>query len=121
MAVNRALQAFMWRRRFRRCKPAPSCARLITRKRRAKMPPHKTFRRIGLSPASARHKRDTMAVMLSRREWLTGAAATTAIAQTGPGGARPPNVVLFLADDLGCHDLGCWGASELKTPTLDPL
>jgi arylsulfatase A-like enzyme len=29
--------------------------------------------------------------------------------------------VLFLADDLGCHDLGCWGASDLKTPNIDAI
>lgn len=34
---------------------------------------------------------------------------------------RRPNVVIFLADDLGCHDLGCWGASDLKTPNIDSL
>ena len=37
-----------------------------------------------------------------------------------PRPARP-NVVLFLADDLGCHDVGAWGATDLKTPNLDAL
>jgi arylsulfatase A-like enzyme len=32
-----------------------------------------------------------------------------------------PNVILFLADDLGCHDVGAWGATDLKTPNLDAL
>ncbi len=62
-----------------------------------------------------------MADMLSRREWMAGAAAATAAAQTRGAGARKPNVVLFLADDLGCHDLGCWGATDLKTPNIDAL
>jgi len=56
--------------------------------------------------------------MLSRRAFVGGAAAGLA-AQTRSG--RRPNVVVFLADDLGCHDLGCWGAEDLKTPNIDAL
>lgn len=55
--------------------------------------------------------------MLSRRELLAGAAAGAALAQNG----RRPNVVIFLADDLGCHDLGCWGADDLRTPHIDSI
>ncbi|WP_145051183.1 sulfatase family protein [Lignipirellula cremea] len=32
-----------------------------------------------------------------------------------------PNVVLLFADDLGYGDLGCYGATRLKTPNLDRL
>src|SRR5216117_2177204 len=34
--------------------------------------------------------------------------------------ARRPNVVVFLADDLGYSDLGCYGG-DIQTPNLDAL
>ncbi|MEN8772278.1 MAG: arylsulfatase [Akkermansiaceae bacterium] len=32
-----------------------------------------------------------------------------------------PNVVLIFADDLGYGDLGCYGATKIKTPNIDKL
>src|SRR5690242_5627980 len=55
--------------------------------------------------------------MLTRRELL----ASTPAAMAAAAGRRPPNVIIILADDLGCHDLGCWGAADLKTPNIDGL
>jgi arylsulfatase A-like enzyme len=57
--------------------------------------------------------------MFSRREFLSSTAAASALAQTRS--ARKPNFVIFLADDLGCHDIGAWGSSDLKTPHIDAL
>ena len=37
------------------------------------------------------------------------------------GAEQPPNVVLIFADDLGYGDLGCYGATKLKTPNIDQL
>lgn len=34
---------------------------------------------------------------------------------------RKPNVVFILADDLGGHDIGCYGSTFHKTPHLDAL
>ena len=36
-------------------------------------------------------------------------------------GAAPPNIVFFLADDLGQRDLGCYGSTFYETPNLDRM
>ncbi len=35
--------------------------------------------------------------------------------------ARPPNIVILYADDIGWGDLGCYGAKVIPTPNLDRL
>lgn len=35
--------------------------------------------------------------------------------------AVPPNVIFIFADDLGYGDLGCYGATKVKTPNIDRL
>ena len=33
----------------------------------------------------------------------------------------PPNIVIFLADDLGIGEVGAWGQREIATPNIDRL
>src|SRR5688572_6325242 len=35
--------------------------------------------------------------------------------------AAPPNVVLIVADDLGAHELGCYGQKLIRTPSVDRM
>ncbi|MCC6590631.1 MAG: sulfatase-like hydrolase/transferase [Bryobacterales bacterium] len=52
-----------------------------------------------------------------RREFLQAAAGAAAAA---PRGAKRPNVMIILADDMGFSDAGCYGG-EIDTPNLDSL
>src|SRR2546425_12910705 len=54
---------------------------------------------------------------ISRREFIAAAAAPAFL----PAAATHPNFIVIVADDLGCHDLGCLGAADLKTPHIDAL
>jgi len=36
-------------------------------------------------------------------------------------GAEKPNILFILADDMGYGDLGCYGATQMKTPNIDKL
>lgn len=49
------------------------------------------------------------------------ALALTACATAPEPADRPPNIVIFYADDLGYGDLGSYGAKGLPTPNVDRL
>lgn len=40
---------------------------------------------------------------------------------SGLEGAESPNLVIIFADDLGYGDVGCYGATKVKTPHIDRL
>ena len=52
---------------------------------------------------------------------LTRRAALSMPLALGAQAVQKPNFVLILLDDLGCTDLGCYGARDLKTPHIDAL
>lgn len=56
--------------------------------------------------------------------WAAGRTATAparAAQASAPAAARLPNIVFILADDIGYGDLGCYGATKVKTPNCDRL
>ena len=48
-------------------------------------------------------------------------ASASAASAAAPSSPRRPNIVFFLADDLGYGDLGCYGQTKIRTPNLDRL
>ncbi|MEM6602119.1 MAG: sulfatase-like hydrolase/transferase [Verrucomicrobiota bacterium] len=59
--------------------------------------------------------------MAASRLLLVGIAACLSLTSLSPGSDRPPNIILFFADDLGFGDLGCYGHPYAITPALDQL
>lgn len=54
---------------------------------------------------------------LNRRSFLGLCGASSLIAAA----TERPNIVLIYADDIGYGDLGCYGATSVKTPNLDRM
>ncbi len=50
-----------------------------------------------------------------------GAFRTAPASHRPLDGEHPPNIVLIVADDLGFHELGCYGQEKIRTPGLDRL
>lgn len=63
--------------------------------------------------------------LMPRRQFLTAAAASLAAsclpAQDRGGPARRPNIVLIVSDDHGYGDAGCYGKTNVDTPTVDAI
>ena len=54
---------------------------------------------------------------MNRRSFLFALGAQALAAQT----PRQPNIVWFMADDLGWGDVGCYGQKSIRTPNIDRL
>ena len=52
---------------------------------------------------------------------LVGVDASSRQPRSVPASDPRPNVVLIMSDDLGYADLGSYGATDIKTPSLDRL
>jgi arylsulfatase A-like enzyme len=59
-----------------------------------------------------------MPELWNRRELLSALGGAAALPGQTP---RPPNVLILYTDDQGSGDLGCYGATDVKTPHLDAL
>lgn len=55
----------------------------------------------------------------SQEATVSGATVLSSTA-TASSAARP-NIIFILVDDQGYYDLGCYGASEVKTPRIDAM
>ncbi|HUE14139.1 MAG TPA: sulfatase-like hydrolase/transferase, partial [Planctomycetaceae bacterium] len=55
------------------------------------------------------------------RPWLITAVLAIGFGVPCSASSERPNVVVILADDLGYGDLGCYGATKVKTPNVDRL
>ncbi len=64
---------------------------------------------------------------LNRRQFMTSTVAG-AVAMSLPLRAtakeaadRKPNIIFIMVDDMGYHDLGCFGSKTIKTPRIDRM
>ncbi len=55
------------------------------------------------------------------RPLVLAALALLVVGRTSVAEKSKPNIVVFLADDLGWPDLGCYGSTFYETPNLDRL
>ena len=58
---------------------------------------------------------------MTRRTFVGAGAGAILAAAHGQEKPRPPSFVFILADDLGYGDVGCFGASGIRTPNLDRM
>ncbi len=62
--------------------------------------------------------------IVTRRSLLCGSVAGMALLAADAGAQqtkRPPNIVFFLADDMGFADVACYGRPDLHTPNIDRI
>ncbi len=63
--------------------------------------------------------------MTSRRNFIKKAGILSAAMALSPlltqAKSKQPNFVIFIADDVSWNDFGCYGNTDVKTPTIDNL
>ncbi len=57
--------------------------------------------------------------MITRREWLTGAAGAVAACSSAEAPTKPPNILFALADDQSYPHTGALGDPVVQTPAFD--
>jgi arylsulfatase A-like enzyme len=67
--------------------------------------------------------RNRAPILCSNARLLSSIACLAVLASlpSPPLAAATPNIVFILVDDQGYYDLGCYGATEFKTPNIDAL
>lgn len=70
----------------------------------------------GITPPSRCRSADRAPLLLWLAAIITCLSIHPFLAQQ-----HKPNVILIMADDLGYHDLGCYGHEKIRTPVLDKL
>jgi arylsulfatase A-like enzyme len=66
-------------------------------------------------------KSPTLSAPASIKRWLAMAVSVLLLSNLDASAAAKPNIVFFLADDLGQRDLACYGSTFYETPNLDQL
>ncbi len=57
---------------------------------------------------------------MTRRALVQTLIGSSLLAQSGRH-SRKPNLIVILADDLGCGDIGCFGGQDVTTPWIDSM
>jgi arylsulfatase A-like enzyme len=62
-----------------------------------------------------------MEVMTMRLWFACVAMLPAGISATAAEESRPPNILLIVTDDQGIGDAGCYGSTDLETPSIDSI